>query len=490
MRVGKRTPAVICGGTKTKEYRFYAANGSGFVPWVNSGLRSCCFSGIGAWDFMIPPNIRNALDCEPNAVEVKAASTVLMREMQPLHSTSNTPSFYKLCWMNYFFSDTKSGFGCVDRINLKSLDVSEGLASEKSKVDLVGLIKGYPPVLLCDSNAAQFEPLKELEKAYESGTNLLLSQYSRGIEASECAVYIVSTNGHLFKFSCMTLLEPLFPNLVCLSGVLDVSMLSQKKQICALLAKVKRAVLEQAKHIQTKSNAEKVRGAMEMKFGTKSFGLSEEKYHRKTGSSVAIGWYHFMETFDKVWKSEELRTHVVFPLGFLKSQTGHVEGVLFPKLSDQWKIGLPVDVNQHMLYCEELLRLVKLMHKVDVVYMDLLPFKIAWNYVDNSMQLRLLDFGAAMAVGQEIEREECDCCDDDEKDYRWPLSPVPRAVHVNMDLWLCHRIALVDERVSFPCSAWWKVDQIIAGFNKSIEEDEDDKNAKFLNWLTSKNQTI
>jgi hypothetical protein len=202
--------------------------------------------------------------------------------------------------------------------------------------------------------------------------------------------------------------------------VLDVADTSDRKKICKLLAKVKHAVLAQRSMLMDMNK---------LSVHCSSFQMDMRMYHVKKEKdvvlhckrSMAAGWYHFMDPFVRLWACEALREHVVFPIGWLKDDKGTIEGVVFPKLSNDWAIGLPVNESQHAAYCTELLRIVTLMHReAGVVHMDLLPCNIAWCYTNDKMSVRLLDFDAALPVGWKIGDQLISQCNSNAKQYRWP----------------------------------------------------------------------
>jgi hypothetical protein len=71
--------------------------------------------------------------------------------------------------------------------------------------DLAGLCDGCPPVLVCEFNGTSTSPLEQLGQALASGSNCLISQYSSGAKWSQCVVYVICTNGHLYQFAALTL---------------------------------------------------------------------------------------------------------------------------------------------------------------------------------------------------------------------------------------------------------------------------------------------
>lgn len=257
-------------------------------------------------------------------------------------------------------------------------------------------------------------------------------------------------------------------------------------EICKLLAKVKSGVLQQVSVVK---NAK--RPARPMTAVTE-FGWFRHMYHVKKEEDVLLhyprhlpaGWYHFMGIFADLWKSEELRAHIIFPLGFLKGKKGGLKGILFPKLSDEWRIGLPEDDDQHKAYCAELVRVVKVLHyQAKVVHMDLLPCNIAWRVERGHMTVRLFDFDAALPLGAKIGETLLSLLNSDTEEFRWSGFAEAAVADVRMDLWYCHGFTLVTERVSCPISDPNGPVKVNSAFNESVRNDVVARGSKFSAWM-------
>jgi hypothetical protein len=100
-----------------------------------------------------------------------------------------------------------------------------GVASGASIPDVALLSQDaeQKPVLLMviEFKDTSMSPIEQLGQAVVECTNGLISQIHRGISYEQAIELFISTNGHLFQFGCVTLLEPCYPH-ATLSPVFDI----------------------------------------------------------------------------------------------------------------------------------------------------------------------------------------------------------------------------------------------------------------------------
>jgi hypothetical protein len=187
-----------------------------------------------------------------------------------------------------------------------------------------------------------------------------------------------------------------------------------------------------------------------------SFALSQDLSYLKARDQILLqyngvqGWDHLLcSTYQALWCVEALRPHVVFPLGFLKGDSGTELVLLFPKLQQDWRIGLPEEDATHLLYCAELQRIVKLMHcEALVVHLDLMPCNIAWRMQGSALHVQLLDFDTGNRLGSSLPELLVDrwvsyrieCC--------WSREQSGLTADPRWDAWFCFQFARMGTRLS------------------------------------------
>jgi hypothetical protein len=315
-----------------------------------------------------------------------------------------------------------------------------GFASEMSHADLAFVVgESEVPVMFVEEKSTSDSPLESFGQALAESSNGLIAQLQCGMEPKDCIVLIICTNGHLFQFGFGALLNPCFVRGGVVSCVLDASSVDGRREVARWLAIYKR-------HCQTQ--VEKMRNlrliSMELEWA-----LDRSIYYTKHCDSIVLhfdrdnpsSWLRFVSIFNVLWSCEELRQHVVFPLGFETDKKGRLIGVLFEKLDSSWKLGIPAN-DCRAQYCVEVRRLLRLVHSVKLVHMDFLPCNIAWKVGDNGkVEIKLLDFDTACDSGVDIpgvllfhrNHDTTDCIWD--KDER-------RAVE-EFDAWYCYLLERV-----------------------------------------------
>ena len=88
-------------------------------------------------------------------------------------------------------------------------------------------------------------PIEKAGKAFAIGANIALRQKCLGLESSDIAVPLIMTNGQLYTFAAVSLLEYV-PVLHVLTDVLDANRPSDLDTIAKMLCRVKRFILFQA----------------------------------------------------------------------------------------------------------------------------------------------------------------------------------------------------------------------------------------------------
>ena len=129
------------------------------------------------------------------------------------------------------------------RFTLEGLNASYGLATMTSKPDFVYTAvssnKKRLGLAIFEFKDTTRAPLEQMNQAYSSACNIIVSHLKFGLKWDEASVPLVLTNGNLYQFAWVTLLEPSFPVLHVTSGVLDASVDATRRVIAENLVRIK-----------------------------------------------------------------------------------------------------------------------------------------------------------------------------------------------------------------------------------------------------------
>jgi hypothetical protein len=421
------------------------------------GLPSICFAGIAVLALPVPLVVRelagpSEMTPQEAGLAMAAVRSGIAQSLLSAEKVSETKppgdvgSVLRVA-LEHYFRDL--GVARKDW-TMQQQGMLFGLASAESKPDFaVGC------VLASEFESTELSPLEQLAQSIAVGTNMVLKQLVTGLPWDRCAVLIINSNGHLWQFAAVTLLEPSLPHACVLSPVLDVT--SQASDIACLLHQVQRACRVQCEALARAPRTEKdfVGGVVE---------LRKSLYFQKPLERVLLqserpeeGWFILLSTFQTLWTVQELQRHVVFPLGFLRNEKGVTESLLFPMLSQDWRIGLPEDEADHSLFCDEFGRVVHLLNdKAHLVHLDLLPCNVAWSCegegVGRRVHIRLLDFDAATTVGQPIAQKLWDSRVSARFSCSWPGEGRLRVADTRSDAWFVYQFWRLDKEHRLSCS--------------------------------------
>ena len=131
----------------------------------------------------------------------------------------------------------------TSKFKLEDVNAAFGLATADSKPDFLHttMNRRGDKFGLCvfGFKDTAYAPLEQMGQAFVAGFNLIFSHLELGFKSSECAIPLVLTNGNLYQFAWVTVLEPSFPVLHVTTCVLDASVHETRQQIAHQLACVK-----------------------------------------------------------------------------------------------------------------------------------------------------------------------------------------------------------------------------------------------------------
>ena len=87
----------------------------------------------------------------------------------------------------------------------------------------------------------------------------------------------------------------------------------------------------------------------------------------------------------------------VKPLGYATTMKNKVSGkcLIFPKLDASFRMGTPEAEKQFKEYITAFLNVIKRQHQRQVVHVDLYPSNVLWDFLGDSIRIRIVDWDAA-----------------------------------------------------------------------------------------------
>lgn len=125
-----------------------------------------------------------------------------------------------------------------------------------------------------------YSPLEQLGQCYAIAGNIILGQLNHGLPSNRCCVALLSTNGQLYQFGFVTLLDHSFPVLHVTSGIIDCASEDGRHEAAKHLYTFRQSCRLQEEQLQ------QIRRRAENACAIKSVSLSPTKYFVKKMESV------------------------------------------------------------------------------------------------------------------------------------------------------------------------------------------------------------
>jgi len=273
---------------------------------------------------------------------------------------------------------------------LKQLDCSVGIANSGSIPDGTLEDEKANPSGIVEVKHNTDTPAEGLRQGAAEGTNLAVTQLSRGVDADDVVVPIVGSNGYLMQFGAVFLLKPSFPVFVVISHVLDLTLDASLVEAARLLCCIK--ILLSRKLVPTAG--ENI--IQQMKLSAAVYHCKPLRCFFASTGNIQSSLYHFFKVMAHLHRSE-CRKLVVFPICVREFEDEpHETMIVFPKLGKEYKIGLPDSAQLRISFVEKLDIAMALIHQAGVVHMDLYLSNIMWRELSESeVQLKIIDWDAA-----------------------------------------------------------------------------------------------
>lgn len=421
----------------------------------------------------LPQIIRDTLSQNISDVDLAAAIKVVARGLLfsmsyfKVPETSNkeksvdntlSPLFY-----GYF-----NGHSNFKKYSLTNLNADVGPTSSDSIPDFVhfttkdSLMFGLLVVEFKDTSASTLE---QMGQAFASGCNIILSLLKLDLRCNELAVPLILTNGNLYQFLWITLLEPAFPVSHVTTCVLDASDEHGMKLIAENLFRVKRFCNEMISKIQNIPASNPSKLSIKLDLSLYHIKYLENVFLRSEEKNESI-WY-LWQVYNKICNVKE----AVLPLAytFLKKNLDNQsrDCFIYPRLSDGFKVGVPADNVFFEKYIEALRTAIKNIHIAGVVHVDLYPSNIIFRIDDENVVIRIVDWDAATFIGDSFTQKMNDRLNSSShKPYYWPS--IEEKADKRCDYWFLFILSQLsyDERLNMNGGA---VDVVNSIFVKCVE---------------------
>lgn len=391
------------------------------------------------------------------------------------------------------FFKTDFTFEKTPKFTLTELNAGFGLATPKSTPDFVHttILKGSDlriGLAVIEFKDTAHAPLEQMGQAFVNGCNVILSHIGLGLKWYQCAVPLVLTNGNLYQFAWVTLLEPSFPVLNVTTGVLDASVPYTGNQIAENLARIKMFCASAEERIRLCSSEFTSMSVIE---------LDLTKYYRKLFKNTFLRWEDTEQSLGYLWDIYKHLADVeeaVLTLGFAKlieeSSAASDEFIIFPMLEKEFAMGVPGDKDLYDQYLAKLKKAIENIHQSGVIHIDLYPSNILWRVHEGTMIIRIVDWDAATLTGDSFtDKMETRLKLPENSAYYWKSKGVAEA---KCDYWFLFILThLTDnERNSLNGEEPSTVNDAYKRIVNRQRADDESLNSTFERWYNSQSNTL
>lgn len=392
---------------------------SAFTAGQLDSITNCGFNGCFKTSFNLPEIVQGIYETvvEQNTLDgaIEAVSSGRLFSVFPKLVKEDEKSGVK-CVQSHLYNHLGQYFGIKGKLfvsektELQNFKACNGIASPLSKPDMVIATENNDvKVILAvfEFKDTSKSPLDQQGQAVVSATNAALRLLAFGFNSQQIAIPIVMTNGNLYQFGWVTLLEPSFPVVHITTDVLDAS--GGCEEIARNLALVKTFCLNQAEKLLSEIPILGVQPQPAL-----NIMLSEEKYFRKSKQNIFLRTNDELDSLKYLWSMFHLLKDIedaVKPLCFadldywISGQQCYYPGcLLFPHLDPSYQMGMPVDEEHFNWYLAKLKALLISVHSAGVVHMDVYASNVMWKLTDDgkSIDVKLIDWDAATRIGDQL----------------------------------------------------------------------------------------
>jgi hypothetical protein len=192
-------------------------------------------------------------------------------------------------------------------------------------------------------------PVEALRQGASEASNIALMQLNLGVNIDQIMVPVVGSNGHLMQFGAVILLKPSFPAFFVISSVLDMtnddSLCEAARLLCCIAMHV--ATDLETDHCTLSRSTEDMKVLLDP---TLYHMKSLKAFFACTGN-IQSSLFHYFKIMSQLHRSPGCRDFVLFPI-CVREYEDSIDhcSIVFPKLGNDYKIGLPDTQEQGKRY--------------------------------------------------------------------------------------------------------------------------------------------
>ena len=192
---------------------------SAFVASKENHCPTCFYNGMKVITFNLPSAVREFLEAQITAdsalIAKQAVLNGLAKTMFPLQvpETGEGLTIEKLVGYqlrDFFTGHNEPALGFSMKPPLSTFGANYGPTESSSISDGVSytaIDSQMAPLLCVELKDTTTSPIEQIGQAFASGSNIALRQKHLGLDSSKVAVPLILTNGHLFSFATVSLLD-------------------------------------------------------------------------------------------------------------------------------------------------------------------------------------------------------------------------------------------------------------------------------------------
>lgn len=461
---------------------------SGFAASYCKIAENCGYTATFPVPFMRPKIVIDILETGISDHDISFAVQTLSNALTigflpyKIHET-NPSNDFEFCvesiageaLSKYLSFQTNSGIKYERQMYLSDLIHVNGVASDSSHSDgivysAIGSNKIGTGVNELKDTA--FAPLEQQGQLYATASNLLLGQFKFGLSSEMCCVAVMSTNGQLYQFGFVTLLYPSFPVLHLTSHVIDSMDTEGLKTAGAHLHRFRQFC---------RSQDEQLRGCRNIDSGEIYVALDDSRFFQKPISDVFKRCGSLLQSVLSVFKIyQRLYEHqidvAVLPVAIRSGKLDQKQymkhdRLVFPLLSDEFHMGVPLENGDFMQYLTALIGAYKQMHKAGVVHLDGYPSNIMWTKTNEQIVIRFVDFDVASFVDCEFDtgiRDHLRSGEFHSSHYYWHETEKASVKHDAWFVYIYSQMSDTERRESWEAGCRQRVDGIVTNYWKVV----------------------
>lgn len=303
---------------------------------------------------------------------------------------------------------------------------------------------------LMELKGTSYSPDEQLGQVFVEAARCVLAQLHRGIPWDQCLVIMICSNGKLWQFAAVTLLEYSVPQLNMISPVLDAASPDDLRSIATHLARLRVWVDSRERdlaHVEISTPA----GVFDKTTLSARYILKQdfpqlfptrlefyamqnriaERLHEVSSAVLHVGALICEETEAADTNTER---HLTDPL-------------IYHRLDDKFLMGVPASDDTFEKYLVAVIAAVKGHLRRGVVHMDLYASNIMWRELDGGeIEVKIVDWDAASFLGEPLRSEVIDVLGDADSAIYYQPEGVQEVALPEHDAWFVYMLHKLSQK--------------------------------------------